>query len=125
MAIHIFDPRDFGRQVFEIAEVLEVGSPDRFHDWMEPMITLGCRFTLANLRQGFSILTSLTRLPTAFVKIGGSFVAGIDQKQQDYVLVWALTYMSRTMLPAPLTRSHPSPAPEGGIPCTGTELLNV
>jgi diguanylate cyclase (GGDEF)-like protein/PAS domain S-box-containing protein len=86
-----------GRLVFEVTETAEIPDLELARQFMLRMKELGCAFAADDFGVGYSSLQRLRSLPFDFVKIDGSFVAGVADNEADRRLVRAIAAAARAI----------------------------
>ncbi len=86
-----------GRLVFEVTETAEISDLETARHFMQRMKELGCAFAADDFGVGYSSLQRLRALPFDFIKIDGSFVAGVAENDSDRRLVKALAAAARAI----------------------------
>ena len=76
--------------IFEITETAAVSDFSAARMFMEAVKELGCAFALDDFGVGFSSFNYIKQLPVDYVKIDGSFVRTLVDRQDDQVFVRAL-----------------------------------
>ncbi|MCW7754511.1 EAL domain-containing protein [Desulfobotulus sp. H1] len=88
---------DPGQLIFEITETAAIQDMDRALDFIRQMKALGCRFSLDDFGVGFTSFVYLRELGVDFIKIDGSFIRKLHERQEDRSVVRAIVQMAREM----------------------------
>ncbi|MDY0163102.1 EAL domain-containing protein [Desulfobotulus sp.] len=88
------DPK---RLIFEITETAAIQDMDRALEFISQMKALGCRFSLDDFGVGFTSFVYLRELGVDFIKIDGSFVRNLHERQEDRSVVRAIVQVAREM----------------------------
>jgi diguanylate cyclase (GGDEF)-like protein len=75
------------RLCFEITEGGAVGNLNKSADFVRTLRNIGCKFSLDNFGTGLSSYTYLRELPVDYVKIDGSFIAGMFDNETDAAMI--------------------------------------
>ncbi|HXG42878.1 MAG TPA: EAL domain-containing protein [Dehalococcoidia bacterium] len=86
-----------GRLVFEVTETADIADLDGARQFMLRMKELGCAFAADDFGVGYNSLQRLRLLPFDFIKIDGSFVAGLVENEADRRLVRAIAAAARAV----------------------------
>jgi diguanylate cyclase (GGDEF)-like protein/PAS domain S-box-containing protein len=85
------------RIIFEVTETREIGSLHSARRAIQTLRKLGCRFALDDFGTGFSSFSHLKHLPVDFVKIEGSFIAGLSESETDRTMVASITSLAHAL----------------------------
>jgi diguanylate cyclase (GGDEF)-like protein/PAS domain S-box-containing protein len=85
------------RIIFEVTETREIGSLHAARRAIQTLRKLGCRFALDDFGTGFSSFSHLKHLPVDFVKIEGSFIAGLSESETDRTMVASITSLAHAL----------------------------
>lgn len=83
------------RIIFEVTETAAVSDIYAATQIMEQIIQFGCHFALDDFGVGFSSFYYLRELPIHYVKIDGSFIRSLNEREDDQAVVRALTDIAR------------------------------
>lgn len=86
------DPRQLIFEMTETAAVADLVAARRF---MESINDIGCHFALDDFGTGFSSFYYLKKLPFKFIKIDGSFINKLGEREDDQILVKAIGKIAR------------------------------
>jgi diguanylate cyclase (GGDEF)-like protein/PAS domain S-box-containing protein len=86
-----------GRLIFEVTETREIGSLHSARRAIQTLRKLGVRFALDDFGTGFSSISHLKHLPVDFVKIEGSFIAGLSDSDTDQTMVHSITSLAHAL----------------------------
>jgi diguanylate cyclase (GGDEF)-like protein/PAS domain S-box-containing protein len=86
------DPRQLIFEMTETAAVADIIAARRF---METINEIGCQFALDDFGTGFSSFSYLKELPFTFIKIDGSFIQKLGEREDDQILVKAIGEIAR------------------------------
>ncbi len=86
------DPRQLIFEMTETAAVADLIAARRF---MESINDIGCHFALDDFGTGFSSFYYLKKLPFKFIKIDGSFINKLGEREDDQILVKAIGKIAR------------------------------
>ncbi len=86
-----------GRLVFEVTETADIADLEGARQFMLRMKELGCAFAADDFGVGYNSLQRLRLLPFDFIKIDGSFVAGMTENEADRRLVRAIAAAARAV----------------------------
>lgn len=85
------------RLIFEVTETREIGSLHSARRAIQSLRKLGCRFALDDFGTGFSSFSHLKHLPVDFVKVEGSFIAGLSESETDRTMVQSITSLAHAL----------------------------
>lgn len=83
--------------IFEVTETREIGSLHSARKYIQTLRKLGCRFALDDFGTGFSSISHLKHLPVDFVKIEGSFIAGLSESETDRTMVSSIVGLAHAL----------------------------
>ncbi|WP_179953234.1 sensor domain-containing protein [Desulfobotulus mexicanus] len=83
--------------IFEITETAAIQDMDRALDFIRQMKALGCRFSLDDFGVGFTSFVYLRELGVDYIKIDGSFIRKLHERQEDRSVVRAIAQMAREL----------------------------
>lgn len=86
------DPRQL---IFEMTETAAVADMIAARRFMETINEIGCQFALDDFGTGFSSFYYLKELPFTFIKIDGSFIKKLGEREDDQILVKAIGEIAR------------------------------
>lgn len=86
------DPQQLVFEMTETAAVADLTAARRF---MEAINDIGCHFALDDFGTGFSSFYYLKKLPFKFIKIDGSFINKLAEREDDQILVKAIGEIAR------------------------------
>jgi EAL domain-containing protein (putative c-di-GMP-specific phosphodiesterase class I) len=86
------DPQQLIFEMTETAAVADLTAARRF---METINAMGCHFALDDFGTGFSSFYYLKKLPFKFIKIDGSFINKLGEREDDQILVKAIGEIAR------------------------------
>jgi diguanylate cyclase (GGDEF)-like protein/PAS domain S-box-containing protein len=82
---------------FELTETAVMNNPDEAARNLRALKALGVHLSLDDFGTGYSSLAQLKRFPFDFVKIDGSFIAGIDRNPEDEAIAAAIIAMAHSL----------------------------
>ena len=82
---------------FELTETAVMRRNDLVKQTMDALGRLGVRFSLDDFGTGFSSFVHLNSLPIALLKVDRSFVAGMEQREENRKLVHAMINLAHTL----------------------------
>jgi EAL domain-containing protein (putative c-di-GMP-specific phosphodiesterase class I) len=85
------------RLVVEVTETASISDMRRARAFCTSLQELGCAVALDDFGAGFGALHYLKQLPFSFLKIDGSFIAGLPRSPHDQLVVRALVDLARGM----------------------------
>ncbi len=91
---HHIDPR---RLKLELTESLVIADIDQIVAKMHALREIGVLFSLDDFGTGYSSLSALRKLPLEQIKIDQSFIHGLDDDEEDGVIVRAIVAMARSL----------------------------
>lgn len=81
--------------VFEITETAAIQDFARAVDFVRELKSMGCKFSLDDFGVGFTSFVHLIEMSVDFIKIDGSFVRNLPNREKDRILVKAISEMAR------------------------------
>lgn len=81
--------------VFEITETAAVGDFKRAVEFVNALKDMGCKFSLDDFGVGFTSFVHLIEMEVDYIKIDGSFVRHLPEKERDRLLVRTIAEMAR------------------------------
>jgi len=84
-----------GYIVFELTETAAVRDFKRAAEFVRELKDIGCKFSLDDFGVGFTSFVHLIEMSVDFVKIDGSFVRNLPDREKDRILVRAMTDMAK------------------------------
>ncbi len=88
---------EHGRIQLEITETAVIHATQAVDSVLERLVAQGTGLGLDDFGTGFSSLTHLRTLPVQVLKIDRSFVAGVDEKEDDRLVVDATTRLAHAL----------------------------
>lgn len=82
---------------FELTETAVMRRNDQVKQTMDALRQLGVRFSLDDFGTGFSSFVHLNSLPIALLKIDKSFVAGMENREENRQLVHAMIHLAHNL----------------------------
>lgn len=82
---------------FELTETAVMRRNDLVRQTMDALGRLGVRFSLDDFGTGFSSFVHLNSLPIALLKVDRSFVAGMEQREENRKLVHAMINLAHNL----------------------------
>lgn len=92
MKIHNIKPENI---VLEITETQSIENLDSLASIMHSYKKLGIKFSIDDFGTAFSSIQYLKRIPADYIKIDGSFIRDINDKDQNFYLVQSILNMSK------------------------------
>jgi diguanylate cyclase (GGDEF)-like protein/PAS domain S-box-containing protein len=81
--------------VFELTETAAVGDFRSAVDFVKELKDMGCKFSLDDFGVGFTSFVHLIEMEVDFIKIDGSFVRHLPERERDRMLVTTIAEMAR------------------------------
>ncbi len=81
--------------VFELTETAAIYDFAKAVDFVKELKNTGCKFSLDDFGVGFTSFVHLVEMSVDFIKIDGSFVRNLPNRERDRVLVKAISEMAR------------------------------
>lgn len=86
-----------GRLCFEVSQSDALAHHSNAEQFIRTVTDLGCRIALHNFGHGDSSYAYLKDLPVDYIKIGGSFVAGMARSPSDHAVVNSINEIAHMM----------------------------
>ena len=83
--------------IFEITESAAMSSIETAQEYISSLKAIGCKFSLDDFGSGFSSFSYLRDLDVDFLKIDGSLIKVLGQKDSDAALVQAIVSMAAAL----------------------------
>lgn len=81
--------------MLEITETQSIKNLDSLASIMHCYKKLGIKFSIDDFGTAFSSIQYLKRIPANYIKIDGSFIRDINDKEQNFYLVQSILNMSK------------------------------
>lgn len=85
------------RLTFEITETAAIANFTRMRAMVDDLRALGCQFALDDFGAGFNSYNCLKLLPVDYLKIDGTFIAGLTSDSVDQALVRSVVEIAHTL----------------------------